>query len=324
MNAEALAMVWTFAFIRSDRLAGIDPVWAQPCSRRRQRGHCVANGVAAFARRAGRDPGARISPDWRPSHEHAGRSRCRVAGRRRGIFRAGFRTIPEKPPGSVARGNGDWTCRRNQSRPHWFLAPGLGLFYLAAAWRFGTLTLRNAAGLAGTTALGVMAFTMPHLIRNYSAIGTFILPFPTVWVMFPSVNTVTANTVRLASDLLDTNDLPYPLSMTADLIKREIQRHVLDVRWLNKPESTLMLTYFGFDAGDISERFAWFGVAGYALVVSAVGCVLRAIFALRAPFKEADCLVGTVHAAGRVFCRASYFPALATRVPDSFAPPCCC
>ena len=168
----------------------------------------------------------------------------------------------------------------------WLCGPGLALLYFSTAWRARNLTWLNTAGFAGTIVLGVFAFTMPHLLRNRAATGQYIASHPWVLVTSVSPKITYVNGVRLASDFVDTNDLPYPLNFAADRFKREVQYFAPDLKWLNDPASTVIFNYFGFDANDISDRFAWFGLSGMLLAGGTAVCVASSILTWRLPLRR--------------------------------------
>ena len=155
----------------------------------------------------------------------------------------------------------------------WFMAPGLAMLYVLAAWRYRTLQLSNLAGMGGVILLGVGLFVGPQLVRNYRSTGHFVCEVSCVFVTFPNVRTFSANTMRLASDVIDTTDLPYPLDGIEDKLKREAQYIFTDNHWLNAPESTLIAAFFGFDYNERSDRFAWFGVAGDLIVLGSLSAM---------------------------------------------------
>ncbi len=158
----------------------------------------------------------------------------------------------------------------------WFLAPGLAVLYVLAARRYRTLSLPDLAGIGGVMLLGILLFTVPHMLRVYRSIGHFVCEHSHVFVIYPNSRTVAVNALRLASDVIDTNDLPYPLDGLEDKFKREVQYFFPDERWLNAPESTLFGGYFGFDYNERTDRFAWFGVAGDLIMLGSLIAMVRA------------------------------------------------
>lgn len=157
-----------------------------------------------------------------------------------------------------------------------FFAPGLALLWLTIAHSKNKLAFRPALRIASMLVLGAALFAGPHTLRNYSATGHAVSQERSVRVENISPHTFTANAIRLAADLCEANDWPYPLNRAAGLVKQKAAGALFgNFDYVNPAEATFPGAQYEFKGNILEEDVSWFGSLGFILWLGAgLGLVL--------------------------------------------------
>jgi hypothetical protein len=159
----------------------------------------------------------------------------------------------------------------------WLLFPGILTLLLYAATQNGRMQKNRLCLLGAAMFLGVMLFTLPHIVRTQVATGSPIMTGVPITVGRITHASFVSNAVRFCFDMIGAADLPHPAHRWVVDAKQEAGSRLLSPDWLHAPESTFRDTRFVFGAGNLTEDSAWFGVSG--MIIFGCACV-AAVWAL--------------------------------------------